>query len=145
MSELLSLLTGENGTAIVCVFADLPTDPDRVVDKIEAEFVSNSVFRGELVSSLIVMSRDARFSWFTLYYIYFIARLIATHRLSLDIQDLILAIESGLKESESKLKVTFDWVGAQYKNGLWGDVERMSRNIFETFGFEIYPNRRHSS
>jgi hypothetical protein len=141
MSELLSLLKGEKGTAIVSVYADLPTDPDKVTHELRNEFVSSSIFRGELTDSLIAMSKDAQFSWFTLYYIYSIIGLITTYHLPVDVQDLISAIEPGLKNSEAKLKVTFDWVGAQHKNGLWGDVERMSKNIFERFGYEIYPRR----
>lgn len=139
MKELLLFFKGENGTEIPCSYSDLPTDPTKVIDKIKNEFITDNIFRNTVIDNIIRLSQDAKYSWFSLYYLYLVFRLINDNKLPINIKEVIFEIEKGIISSEHQLRSTFNWVGSNYKNGLWGDVERLTNIIFEEFGFLIYP------
>lgn len=139
MEELLLLFKGKNGRGIPCSYSDLPTDPNKVIDKIKQEFINDCSFRDRVIEDIIQISHDPKYSWLSLYYLYLIIRIIKVYKLPVDIKNVVSKVEKGIIKFEPKLKLNFDWVGANYKNGLWGDVERLSKNIFEEFGYEIYP------
>lgn len=121
--DVLIILKGENGSSTPCVFADLPTDPIKVINNIREQFIKDENFRTFFVESISLLSNDEEYSWLSLYYLFSILRVIKTNKLIIDINCLILNIEDGIKKNEIGLRNTFEWSGKLYKNGLWGDVE----------------------
>lgn len=138
-SNISVLIRGERESAIPCVHADLPTDPIKVVNAIKNDFIETPSFRVQFVNAIKQMANELEYSWFSLYYLYSIIRIINANNLDVDIEGVVLEIEDSLKKHEGKLRLEKKWGGVNYKNGLWGDVERISKNIFEEFGVKIYP------
>jgi hypothetical protein len=52
-------------------------------------------------------------------------------------EDFIKQVEIGLLEKQRLLENRFDWQGAIWPNGLWGEVLSINRVIFEFDGIVV--------
>ena len=138
-NEFFSLLTGKGEYEMVCVLADMPTDPQKVMSYIKADIMKDNNVKMSFFNSLIELSNSPTYSWLVLYYLVGILRIEAREKVHLDSGSLIPEISKALLLHKEKLEKNHCWVGKIWSNGLWGDVERMSKNIFEEFGLKIYP------
>ncbi|MCG8580369.1 MAG: hypothetical protein MI866_10645 [Bacteroidales bacterium] len=139
LKDILTLLRGEVNNGFICIHADLPIDAGKVVNYYKKDIVNDNDFREKFLLALRMLADDKGFSWLVMYYI---SSLLWLHRYSvfpLDFTEFISYFNFCLRKYESSLKQNNSWVGTDYKNGLWGDVERMATNIYEEFEVKIYP------
>ncbi len=139
VNDILLLLKGEIDNGFVCIYADLPIDANKVINHFKQDIVNDVVFRANLLSALKLLADDKDFSWFVLYYISSLLWLLRYNDFQFDVIGFIDYFNACLIKHESHYKTIKKWGGANYENGLWGDVERMSKNIFEEFGVKILP------
>jgi uncharacterized protein YkvS len=139
LNDILVLLKGENNIGFTCIHADLPIDAGKVINHYKQDLINDKDFRDKLLLALKILADDKNFTWFVVYYVSSLLWLLRYNDFQLDIVEFIDYFNSCLRKYESFLKMNKSWVGTGYENGLWGDVERMSKNIFEEFGYEIYP------
>tara|TARA_R100001369_G_scaffold85719_1_gene119598 strand:+ start:4576 stop:4959 length:384 start_codon:yes stop_codon:yes gene_type:complete len=94
----------------------------------------------EFNNAIVKLVEDENLVWFSLYYLNDILRLrnrdVWTHEY-IDIADLLKKIEFNLLLFKNNLSKNKSWVGREYEKGLWEDVLRLKKNIFDSYGIDL--------
>jgi hypothetical protein len=134
--ELLLFLMGKGEYAFSNHYSNTPTDPHKVLDsiKIVIEGGNYPYIKDEFISSLIKLSQNQDLCWLSLYYLVGCMRWNARNQILIpNINELASTLIKNVSNNESFLNRNNNWIGAEYKDGIWGDVTRMIFNINEEF------------
>lgn len=126
-----NFLKGADGMAIFDPYSDYPTDTLKVFDSIELEIIQSQDMLEAFLFGLLELSEDADFCWLVMTYIWKLKR--TGQRQGLDLFDRawLELIRNNLKLAKPNLKKNHKWVGADFSNGLWGEVLRLNANFAE--------------
>jgi hypothetical protein len=142
--ELFEYLVGGKNYGYIKPYADMPTYPSDVFASLidyHKHSNDNHIWNYFAVG-VTQVSADKTYSWLSLYYLVAYLRYITRHQAAKsiglpDATNLSQAIFVNLKALREFLSHSKRWVGCDYSNGLWGDVERMTRNINEEFNLDL--------
>lgn len=136
--KLKDFLLGKGELEIVCIYADMPTDPDSVYSYLKAYYdkTGEEQLWIQVEEALLEMCKEASSIWLVPHYIY---SFIYNNRdnKKIDISKVKKSFQSNIKSFEKQLTNNRDWVGAGYKDGLMGDIKRMRKIFKEKYGFEL--------
>jgi hypothetical protein len=138
-NELFSLLIGHDSYTFTNPYADTPTDPSRVMDGIISYYKQNGNEKilVDLKSAIYKLSEQEDLCWFALYYTVSCMRYEKREAINFEnATRFYLDVVTNVKKNKSHLSKTKKWIGVEYNNGLWGDVQRMVKNINEEFNLE---------
>jgi hypothetical protein len=139
--ELFEYLVGTKDYAYRNPYADTPTYPTDVFASL-VDWYEHAKYPHIWVSfreSLLRVSTDKKCAWLGLYYLVAYMRYATREHLvaSKDLLGLASTICTNLVQVKESLLRNKQWGGQAYANGLWGDVERMVRNINEEFSLDL--------
>ena len=136
--EFYEYLVGKKGYAYVCPYADMPTYPSEVFGSIVSYFNASkdlSIWQN-FEKTVVAMSTDASYAWLSLYYL--VEYLRYSQRVQpRNLTNLCVNITNNLGALKKELLHENAWVGSDYPDHLWGDVQRMIRNINEEMGLQL--------
>ena len=138
--EFFEYLIGKEGYAYTNRYADMPTDPtDAFTSLVDLyNHVRDPKIWTSFSENVERISSDKSYAWLSLYYVAAYLRY-TTRRKIVNPKDppnaLILAqsVLTHLKKLQPTLSNDKKWVGRDYTDGLWGDIERMVHNLNEEF------------
>lgn len=136
--EFYNFITGDSKYSFTCQYANMPTDPHQVFDVILKYYNQSDDKRilQDFIFQIIVMSNDKDYSWLSLYYLASLLRFKIRSQVDMDLSPLITEIQKNLIKHKDELLNDYRWVGADNsKGGLWADVERMTQNVNDEFGY----------
>lgn len=129
-------LMGEGDYRFEDRWVEAPTDLTRVfINGCNEYIMQNEANRNKLKSefrnAFIQMLKEPVGTWWTLSIIYTYVFGFKEKSLlfTIDFHDLIPDINKSLSMFKEELKVTKEWVGWRFTNGLWDDVEYMASKI----------------
>lgn len=141
-NKLFEFIAGRDNYEIVNVYADTPTDSMEVLSSLKDYYDATGDFTiwKEFNNAIVKLVEDENLVWFSLYYLNDILRLrnrdVWTHEY-IDIADLLKKIEFNLLLFKNNLSKNKSWVGREYEKGLWEDVLRLKKNIFDSYGIDL--------
>lgn len=141
-NKRFEFIAGLDSYEIVNVYADTPTVSMEVLDSIKDYYDATGDFtiRKDFNNAFVKLVEDENLVWFSLYYLYDILRLrdrdVWTNEY-IDIADLLKKIESNLLLFKNNLSKNKSWVGREYEKGLWEDVLRLKKNIFDSYVIDL--------
>jgi hypothetical protein len=134
--EVYEYMIGRNGYSYPNPYADMPTNPHDVFDSFKAMYSQSkaiSVWK-TCLENVVRMSADTEYSWLSLYYMVAYMRFEARDKQDVPPSaDYINMVVENIKMQKETLSASKRWVGNDYEDGLWGDVQRMIGNIEEEF------------
>lgn len=136
--KVFEYLVGLNLYAYVCPYADMPTFPSEVFASIVSYYDTSkktSVWK-DFEKALLRISNDKTYSWVSLYYL--VEYLRYSQRVQpRDLTNIAFAVTKNITILKHAMIQSKAWVGRDYSNGLWGDIQRMIHNINEEFGLQL--------
>ena len=113
---------------LVCLYADIPTDPDQVFDLIKRyglEFPNSDIWT-KFENEIISMTSNQIGSWLSVYYLsMYLSYRKYKNKDFINLFKIIQSIEDGLLKYKDVLIQNKDWCGVDFHEGLWGDVIRL--------------------
>ncbi|MCB0630348.1 MAG: hypothetical protein R2824_33245 [Saprospiraceae bacterium] len=141
--QIVPFLTGSDGLSLENIYSDMPTDPNLVAQHIICFINENSIFCNkwkDVEKGLLKLAECPEGTWLLSYYLLSFTEYSKknVHYFDgLDLVDLSTQLESSVKKFESSLRLDKRWTGANYENGLYGDVARLIRIINQDYGLDI--------
>ena len=130
--ELYEYMVGQKDYGYVSPYADMPTYPADVFSSIVVYFneTKDKSLWSYFEASLVNMSADKMYCWFSLYYLAEYFRYSRRIRI-VDLKNISEIIVGNITDNKVHLIINYKWIGRDYYNGIWGDVQRMIDNINE--------------
>lgn len=138
--ELYEFFTGQKNYYKANAYEESPMDTDFVFEQFKEYYLkTNDAHIWELFEeTLIKVSNSYPYSCMSLYYLYDYLSFRNTKRIEIhDLENLLNSILTPIILQKQSLSGNFNWIGKKFKNGLWGDLVRMSKIINEKFGLGI--------
>jgi hypothetical protein len=131
--ELFQYMVGEGDYYFYPEMADLPTDPVVAFHFLVEAYKDNPDLLERTGATIGVMSSNATFSWFSLYYLLGLLTFLRARGINSDATDLIGLVETNVAKYKSSLMNNYAYEGSQWSDGLWGDVVRLATIIEKDF------------
>lgn len=130
--ELYEYMVGQKDYGYVSPYADMPTYPADVFSSIVSYYneTKDKSIWPYFEASLVDISKDKAYCWFSLYYLAEYFRYSRRVR-AVDLKNISEVIVENIVGNKSYLVHDHKWIGQDYPNGIWGDVKRMIDNINE--------------
>lgn len=143
--EITELLEGKgeyNCEMSEFIGANVPTDWAQIIDSgIYAEYRNNNdeALKEKMINAIFKMCQGSEFEIYCATMIMFFQimsekRNEAPFNIS---HQLITILKQALQSNKEKLELYKEWTGKQYKNGAWGDIERVNSILNEDYGLTI--------
>ena len=138
--QLFEYMIGEKEYSHTSRDADVPTEDQIVFASLVALYkeTNDVAIWSYFEATCIGISADHNYSWMALYYL---AHCIVYSKKQdsylLNLDKLVPVIISNIHHNKKYLSKNKKWVGANYNDGLWGDVKRMTENLNRRFELQI--------
>ena len=132
--QLYEYLLGRDEYYFHPAMANLPTDPLVAFQYVEKYYERDHTILDHMQVAIARMSADPCFSWFSLYYLYALLHFLRIRNIRADADELVTYVEEHLLSHKPRLIADTSYEGAEWKNGLWGDVTRMARMMRKELG-----------
>ena len=135
--QMFEYLAGLNGYAYVSNYADAPTETQDVFSSVTTyvgEDTNHAVWK-YFETSWVDLSESREYSWLSLYYLYEYLNFLNRKKILSDpkSKQLISVIAGNVSKNKISMKEDKRWVGRGYKDGLWGDAQRLINNINDDY------------
>lgn len=137
--KLTDYLGGFPGYEIANPYANSPTDPDAAFSPIRLLIVEDEALRSKVLEAIRTLAEDQNYGWMAIYYLSALKSLESWKNVSLVTPDLIDAIANSLRKHRAALILNRNCVGADYQDGLWGDVRRMNKILTQKYNLTLLP------
>lgn len=137
--KLMEFLGGLKGFETFNPNSDFPTFPEKVLDDLEEYLISSEESRQDFRKALVSLSADSRFGWVAIYYVSCKISFEQKHKISLVPQETIDQIGKNLLSNRDTHLTNKNWVGSTLQDGVWGDIKRMNKILFELDDISVLP------
>lgn len=120
-------------------YAESPTDPDAAFSPIRNLILEDTTLKEQVFAALLALAEDKEYGWIVIHYISELKDLETLKKVKLLTQDFLAAIADGLRKNKDSFILNKRWLGAEYSDGLWGDVRRMNRILAREDGLMVLP------
>lgn len=120
---------------------NLPTDTALVIRTMAEELQQDAEFRTKIISGFEQLMDDPELCWLSAYYLIDLLNLEEFKKSAFITPNLIPLFQKGLEKNSSSLKHNKKWVGDIWENGIWGDMLRLNKIIFEAYGVHLLAEK----
>jgi hypothetical protein len=138
-NELLDYMLGAKGHEYVCPYADVPTYHAEVFDSLVG-YASQSQDDGIwscFISSLLAISANPTYSWFTLYYVSAYLGYFNQQDEPIALDTIMPKLTANIQANKSALSKDQRWMGRGFPNGLWDNATSMAAILNRDLGLSI--------
>lgn len=136
-NELLGYLSGSSSYYEHCYEANVPTDTSKIVKEAGKVILSDETFRASFLKALVKLSTDASLGWLSMIYILDLHYFSKHNKIPLLSEELVKEIVANVSKNKLAFEQNKQWLGANFKNGIWGYVMSFGKVLEDEIGMTI--------